>query len=274
MMKILVCFKTMPDFGAAGLPDLAITDQYQVDDRFIKHVFNCFDESALEIGLKLSDQFNRNEKNCDLTALTIDHGSADLFLTHLLAVQYDRAVRIQPEPDLDLRFAPDHIAAMISAYIQKYPCEIVLTGSQCSVGDNGQTGLFLAEYLGWPCISNVSHVDPGPSPGQVTIYSRMDGETIIQTIELPAVLIIGNAKESPYLRVPTLKQKLKAKAKHIQTCSCADLKLFSSKISNADTLLNICSDKPDKKCLFIKANSSREKAEKLFENHLKGGMAK
>lgn len=279
-MKALVCFKTMPDLNLRSGQDWEITDLMSVDDGCIKKIFNCYDESALEIALKLSRQIHSNDHHSCLTALTIDGPGSNLFLKHLLALEYDHAVRIEPGKndcqDRDLRFDPMAVAKIIFSYIKHVGHQqLVITGTQGSVGDNGQTGMLIAEHLGWPCISDVTDVKPGPSSDSLIVTSHVESATLIQTIILPVVIVIGNSLDSPYLRVPTLKQKLKAERTKIQ-------QLVPSKIDpdlsqegpDHKNLIKLHQEKVSKICTFIGGDTAKEKAQFLFDQYIKNGAMK
>lgn len=269
-MKALVCFKSAPDLGMVSGEDWRTADWSSAGPGFVKSVFNCFDESALEIGLKLSDRAAAGGISLDLTTLTIDDSSADIFLRQLLALQYNSAVRVTPDKGCDLRFNPLLVSGLIASYVTRTGHQpLVILGSQGSVGSNGRTGMLVAERLGRPCISGVTGVVPGPSPDCLTITSRSDGAVVEQTLTPPVVLIIGNAPDSPFLRVPTLKQKLGAAKKKISVLSFADLEADSINAGTGDkTLINLQYKEPGKSCTFIDGKTPMEKAHRLFNRYL------
>jgi electron transfer flavoprotein alpha/beta subunit len=84
------------------------------------------------------------------------------------------------------------------------------------------------------------------------------------------VLIIGNVPDAPYLRVPTLNQKLKARNKKISVLSLPDLGLDTKTIMNNDKLrTGIWRNKFFRQCIFIKGSNAREKAQQLYDCYLK-----
>ena len=54
-MNILVCFKAVPDIELLRDEDWEIDENLQVDTSFLKRDLNSYDESALEIALRLLD---------------------------------------------------------------------------------------------------------------------------------------------------------------------------------------------------------------------------
>lgn len=61
-MKILGCFKVVPDLDLIVDEDWAVEGQLQIDAGYVKLVWNCFDEGALEMmlrGCRLMTVLNR-----------------------------------------------------------------------------------------------------------------------------------------------------------------------------------------------------------------------
>jgi electron transfer flavoprotein beta subunit len=274
-MKILVCFKTVADFSMLSEHDWTVNDHHRVDTGFARHIFNCFEESVLEMALRLSEQVDSLGDSPELTALTIDNQKADLFLMHLYAVQYDNAVRIDCAKDMDLGFNPISVSLAILTYMKKIKKQqLVFLGSQGGEGDNCQTGMLLAERAGWPCIRNVVGVEAVNSSGCLKVTSKTNSRTLVQNVTLPLILIIGNAPDVPYLRVPTLNQKLKARNKQISVFSFSDLKLDNKIIIHNDKLrTRLWRQKSSRQCTFIKGNNAREKAQQLYDCYLKKKLA-
>ena len=269
-MKIAVCFKIIADYDRMSHKDWEWDDGYFVDTSFVRRVFNCFDESALEIALKLSRQWKNQSDPAELTAITVDDGQSDLFLKHLIAVGYDHAVGIRCSNRLDLRFNPQVISHLISRYIKQEGQKLVVLGMQGGEGDNGQTGFLVAEQLGWPCIREVIEVVMAESSDCLKVKSRIDGAILKQTIKLPMVLIMGHSLNSPYLRVPTLKQKLNAKKKQLTILSNIDLGLDNDALLNKDkTLVDLYRQKPGKTCVFLEGKTAQEQAQRLYDQYLK-----
>ena len=118
-MKIAVCFKTIADYDRLSEKDWAWDERHFVDTSFVRRVFNCFDESALEMALKLAGTSLNASDPAELTALTVDDRQSDLFLKHLTAVGYHHVVRIQCNKKIDLRFNPLAVSDLISTYIKR-----------------------------------------------------------------------------------------------------------------------------------------------------------
>lgn len=270
-MRIAVCFKTIPEFSMLAEQHWRVGDGYAVDIRFAKQSFNCFDESALELALKLAEQLKSRQEPVELTALTIADHQADRFLKHLFAVQYDHAVRIDYDRQLDLRFNPLAIADLIAAYVRSMGRQqLLFLGRQGAEGDNGQTGFLVAERLGWPCIRDVIDVVVVDAAGWLRITSRLEGATLVQTVTPPVVLVIGNTPHSPYLRVPTIKQKLAAAKKQISVIPGRDLGFEPDHLIGHDkSLVNLERRRHGRNCTWLEGGDGRAKARRLFDLYLR-----
>jgi electron transfer flavoprotein beta subunit len=279
-MKIAVCFKIIADYDRLSPKDWEWDEHHVVDTRFVRCIFNCFEESALEMALKLSRPLDKTSDTAEVTALTIDEGQADLFLKHLMAVGYDHVVRVCPDKKCDLRFSPLSISHLISAYMDQNEHQLVIFGMQGGEGGNGQTGFLVAEQLGWPCIREVTDVIKTESPDFLKVTSRIDGASLLQIIKLPMVLIIGHSKDSPYLRIPNLKQKLEAKKKQVTLLTEHDLKsdnkvgldktgLNKVWLETDKTLIDLHRPKTNPSCLFLEGQTVRDQARQLYHQYLK-----
>jgi len=201
-MNVLVCCKIVPDLDRLSESDWLVQDHGQVDTGFVRTMVNPYDESALELTLRLADAAPAR-----MTTLTLGGGQAEPFLKTLRALGFDPTVRIEAQGDW--RFCPDGLAALIAAYVQAgHPQDLVVMGRQSADGDNGKTPLLLAEALGWPCITECIGFEAA-GPGRLKVTSRVDAGRQIQVVRLPLVLAVGNAAGST-LRVPTLKSRMQA----------------------------------------------------------------
>lgn len=273
-MKIAVCFKIIPDYSRLSEKDWVWDEGHFVDTGFVRHIFNCYDESALEMALVLSERVGKNPEKTELTAVTVDDPKSDLFLKHLLSTGYDHAVRIHCSQEIDLRFNPPAIAELIAAYVRQNGQQLVLSGIQGGDGDNGQTGPLVAEHLGWPCISEVTRVAITDRPDVLEIFSRMDGATLVQTVRLPLVLTIGQSQDSPFLRFPSLKQKLAAKRKPITLVTSKGLGIDDDRLAETDkTLLALKRPQAKHSCVFLEGPAPRTQARQLYDRYLKNRLS-
>jgi electron transfer flavoprotein beta subunit len=272
-MKILVCFKVVPDLDLLSGSGWEIDSHFRVETGFVKNILNPYDESALEMALKLADQAAAANQNLDLSALTIGDQRARLFLKTLQALNYNHTTRI--ECSEDLRFNPEMTATMISAYISNYGFpDLLIMGSQSGVGDNAKTPLLTAEILGWPCISQVLTLETAAGD-RIRVASLSDDGIIKQTITPPCVLSVGNAP-SANLRVPTLKA-IKATADNpVEVISLTDLSTagFTARTQQDCSLLGLKVIERKRSGTIIEGATAVDKAQALYDNYLKGWLAR
>lgn len=94
MMKLLVCFKIIPDLDQMSAKDYEADVRMQVNTSYVRTMWNCFDESGLEFGLRLSDEAEGLNLHLEKTAFTVAGEQAELYLKTLNSLKYDETVRI------------------------------------------------------------------------------------------------------------------------------------------------------------------------------------
>lgn len=295
-MKILACCKVVPDLEMLTDEDWVVRDM-EVELRFAKREWNVFDESVLEMALRLRDAYELLSGapsepvsaigEIELTALNIGDAGADPFLKTLLALRYDRAVRIDPGEQSarggDLRFSPAAVAELIAAFARKHGYDLLLFGRQSGVGDNGQTPMLTAELLGLPCITQVRAVRPvhstttresGASRGGFIVESYTDDGVLEQEIVPPCVLAVGNAEQT-YLRVPTLKDKMKFGARPVEVLRPEEI-LSPGEVLNPEgyRLTRLERIDTSRAGELISGGSVEEKARKVYDLYLKKRLEK
>jgi electron transfer flavoprotein alpha/beta subunit len=162
----------------------------EIDISFAPRKYAAFDESALELALRYRE---RNDGDISLTALTF--GDADSRLCkNLYAVGFDRVVHLTS--DIPAEFSPSLTASAIADFVRNEGgYDLILTGQRAGRGDSGKVPLMIAEYLSLALHANIADI-PFPLP-------------------TPMVAVVGNTADA-YLRIPTLKEKLEAKARVVE----------------------------------------------------------
>ena len=201
-MDLLVCCKIVPDLDLLSDHDWVVPDHGRIDVSFVRTMVNPYDESALELALRAAE--GAGPEPVRLSALSIGTRQADPALKTLLALRFDRVVRM--EPGADLGFCPEAVAELIAGFVRERPQDALLMGQQSGEGDHGKTPFLVAERLGWPCVTEVIRVEAAPGR-RLRITSRVDRGLLTQTLRPPCVLCVGNVAGSA-LRVPTLKDRM------------------------------------------------------------------
>ncbi|WP_371361018.1 hypothetical protein [Sporomusa malonica] len=248
--------------------DWVVTGHSQVDTGFVPTILNPYDESALELGLKLKDCSNGNQVDLKLTALTIGTNRSHKVLKNLIALKYDHGVRV--DCGLDLRFNASAVAAVIHQYMKnKSNHQVLLCGSQSNEGDNGKTPLLVAERLGVPCITAVINVKLSEQQGCLDVTSTIDDWVIAQTVKPPVVLVVGNAPNT-YIRVPTLKDKMNSSHKEVEVYSLKDFGMEEQalEVANDVEIIELFQERQERSGVFIQGRTSAEKADVFYEEYL------
>ncbi len=271
MMKLLLPFSITPDLEALSEEDWALQPDLKVDTSFTPLDWNSFDESALEMSLKLSDNGAAGSFCFYRCALTVGGMPSDRFLKTLAALKFDELVRVDPG-DADLRFRPEVVARLIAdfAQTQAHP-DFILMGRQTQVGDNACTPLLTAELLGWPCVTQVTALESADEH-RLRVTGAVDGGTSVQTVSAPCVLSIGDAP-CTYLRVPTLKDKMAYGKKPITLLKLSDFPGAEALLSSPNAeLRSLAPIRKEREGVLIEADTPEEKAEILYRDYLKGRL--
>ncbi len=271
-LRILVCFKVTPDFEALREADWAAAaadDAAQgVATRYVRRILNCFDESALEMALRLHDARAKHGVATGLGALSVGGRETEPYLKTLLALGYERAARV--EPGAALSFAPAIVAAIISGYVQQVDrSDLLLLGCRGGPGDSGAVCFRVAEALGWPCLTQVIEVVP-LADDRVRVACMVDDGLLRVTLRLPCVLAVGNALVSR-LRVPTLTDRLARRDMRVNVLSGADLGIdIAGELRREPCILTgLEAIDRARRGVIIGGETPREKARVLFDSHLK-----
>ena len=194
-LNIWVCFKVQPDF------DHVLEADWQgfgpdSDIRYARHSINCFDESSLEIALRLKDTLIKDGCEVTLGAVTLADSLQASIQRSLFAAGYDEILRI----DARIEFSPAETGKRLAAHLAARKPDLVLLGKQAGYADTGMVPFYVAQGLGYPLLADAENV-------------LWDGQRL--SVEPPAAVAVGNSPVAA-LRVSTLGQQLSAKARQAQ----------------------------------------------------------
>lgn len=216
MTRILTCFHTSADLDVLSEPEwVSGSESGYIDTHYLKKTINGYDESALELTCRFSDQCSAKQEECRCTAVTASGKSGDRFLEMLAAVGFSRTDRIHiPDDDSREFLSSERLSVLLYSYIQRQePFDLILCGTQSSDGNQGKIPLLLSEFLNIRCITQVTDFFPIDGRYARVSYYR-DDALCEETVAYPVLLTVGNAADT-YLRVPTLKQRMKSKKQPI-----------------------------------------------------------
>jgi len=184
-MKIIVCVKRVPKTAEADI----LIDQEGKDIKKEHLVFalNDWDGYAVREGVLLKEKFGG-----EVVVVTIGPEESKEVLTRCLAMGADRALRIDEPPLKDAR----QIARILSQAIKDEAYDLILTGVQAEDDGWGQVGVALAQMLGLPHASIVTHIEI--EDGRAKVKRELEGGTEeLLEIKLPAVLTIQTGINEP-----------------------------------------------------------------------------
>jgi electron transfer flavoprotein beta subunit len=191
-LDIWVCFKVQPDFDHVLEEDWAGFGPGS-DIGYARHSLNCFDESALEIALRLKDAMVKDGLAVTLGAVTLADSLRPALCRTLFAAGYDEVLRI----DARVEFSPRETGRLLAAHLAGKHPDLVLAGKQAGYADTGLTPYYLARGLGLPFPAQAEDV-------------RWDGRRL--SAATPSLVIVGNSPVAALRAVP-LRQQLAAAKK-------------------------------------------------------------
>ncbi|MEQ1830344.1 MAG: electron transfer flavoprotein subunit beta/FixA family protein [Pirellula sp.] len=225
-MNILVCLKQILD------PEMPSRD-FRIDpagrdaDRGAAGlVMNIFCANALETALQFRDQHGGT-----ITVITYGAPSAEEILRKALALRVDRAVLIRN--DVLQRLNPWCVARVISAAVRKLgDFDLILTGRESGDWGDGQTGGFLAEELGRPCISLADELKAqGSDPALVRIRRQTDQGWEAIEAHAPLVITVTN-HEHNVPRIAKTRDVMQAFRQPLTTWSLSDIGVDAQSIAD------------------------------------------
>jgi len=188
-----------------------------LDRSAIRLRINEFDEHALEEALILKDKHEAR-----VTVLALDTGDVDETLFTCLARGADRAVKITG--DFAAGVSSHTMAAVLAKVIAGLPHDLILTGVQAADDRDGQVGVLLGATLGVPHVSVVTGVEPA-GDGMVSVRQEYAGGVMAELeVDLPAVLGIQAARQSPrYAPVSRVRQIMKTATLDVMEAPAVDV---------------------------------------------------
>ncbi|MCD8168538.1 hypothetical protein MCJ35_04445 [Enterocloster sp. OA13] len=208
-MKLLGCFKIVPDLEQLAEEEWKPDEQGIIDTRFVRREWNCYDESLLELMLRARDQSARGET---LEALTVSGTLQDGVIKTLYALGFDKVIRAGTCSGIV--FSPYHTARLISSYCNAGQPDCLILGAQSSDEGSGMVPYLVAEMLGWPCVSGVMDFALEQDRGIVAEHMQFS-KKMRRRMKAPCVLVVGNVPNT-YLRIPTLKERLGASGRKVE----------------------------------------------------------
>jgi electron transfer flavoprotein beta subunit len=232
-MKILVAVKQV-----ANLDDeFEIShDGKDVDHDYCDYEINEWDDYSLEEALLIKEN---NGDEGEIVVVTVGPEDAEDELRKCLGKGADRGIRVWDDA---ISGSDQYVTAKILAkVVEKENPDMVFIGVQAADHAFAQTGISVAQILGWPHAAVVSSLDYSPH------YSPEKGATLRReleagleeeiTIDCPAVLTIQLGINEP--RYASLRGIKQAAGKPLDELTHADLGLSDDDVGEAGSVSRI-----------------------------------
>lgn len=209
-MKIVVAIKQVPSRDS----QLKINSASSwIEDSDLSYEINEPDAYALESGLQL-----REAASGEVVVLCVGPAGASQTIREALAKGADRAIYITTD-----EYGPSDplaLAKTMAKALESEKPDLVLTGLQSDDLGYGQTGVILAEVLGFPHVTLVMNIEQTGSGIKV---KRELEDGWFQNIELPLPALLTIQSGATKLRYATLMGIKKAKTREVKQLSAAEL---------------------------------------------------
>jgi len=200
-LHIIVLVKQVPDIEKVQF----LKDKGWVDRASADSEINPFDLNAVEAAQQMKETLGAT-----VTAISMGPAPAEAVLKEAIARNADRGILLTDE-----KFAgADTLAtscALAAAIKKAGDFDLLLCGEKTVDGDTSQVGPSVAERLGIPHLSFVSEI------------SAVAEDRISVIVESGYPLLITGTKDLNTPRLPTLKDKLRARKAEVEKWSAADL---------------------------------------------------
>jgi len=208
-MKILVCMKQVPQKDAP----LKLNESGAWIREDVSYEVNEPDAYALEEALR-----QKEKHGGEVVVITAGPARAQQVLREALAKGADRAIHLEDPAFVTLDAA--NIARAFAAAIKEEKFDLVFTGLQSDDFGFAQTGVILAELLGWPHATIIMQIEK--SEGGIKVKRELEAG-YFQHVEmpLPAVLTIQSGINK--LRYATLIGIKQAKNKPLRKVALAEV---------------------------------------------------
>ena len=247
-MKILVCMKQVPQKDAP----LKLNDAGTWIREEVSYEVNEPDAYALEEALRQKERHTG-----EVVVLTAGPSRAQQVLREALAKGADRAIHLEDEKFVGLDAY--NTARAIAAAIKDEKFDLIFTGLQSDDYGYAQTGVILAEILGWPHATIIMQIEKNASGIRV---KRELEAGFFQYVDMPLPAVLTIQSGISKLRYATLIGIKQAKNKPLRKVALADVQ--SALSANLQKIERLYVPQKTKQTQFIEGPSA-EVARKLVD---------
>lgn len=184
-MNIAVCVKRIPKTAEADI--FIEKDGRDIKKDNLVFALNDWDGYAVREAVLLKDKHEG-----EVIVLTVGPDESKEVLTRCLAMGADKALKIEEPSPSDGRL----MAETLAKALKDQSFDLILTGVQAEDDGWGQVGVALAQILGLPHASIVTHIEI--EDGKAKVRRELEGgiEELLE-VKLPAVLTIQTGINEP-----------------------------------------------------------------------------
>ena len=208
-LKILVCMKQVPQKDAA----LKLNDAGTWIREDISYEVNEPDAYALEEALR-----QREKHKGEVVVITSGPTRAQQVLREALAKGADRAIHL--EDDKFVGLDAFNTAKAIAAAIKDEQFDLIFTGLQSDDYGYAQTGVILAELLGWPHATIIMQIEK--TEAGIRVKRELEAG-FFQFVDMPTPAVLTIQSGINKLRYATLIGIKQAKNKPMRKVTLADV---------------------------------------------------
>jgi electron transfer flavoprotein beta subunit len=221
-MNIAVCVKRIPKTAEADI--LIDKDGKDIKKDHLVFALNDWDGYAVREAALLKEKHGGT-----VTVITIGPEESKEVLTRCLAMDADKALRIEETPSSDTLL----IARILYHAVKNESYDLILTGVQAEDDNCGQVGGSLAQMLGLPHAAIVNHIEI--DGGRARVRRELEGgiEEVLE-LKLPAVLTIQTGINEP--KYVSLSAILEAEDKEIREVQPGEIGMATT--GSADTTID------------------------------------
>ncbi len=201
-MKILVCFKTTPVWERVLESDWEQFSEY-ADLAYAGKQLGCFDESALELALRLKDAIFNQGREATCVAVTVG-ALPSAFAQTLFAAGFNDVASLGTD---SMEFSPATVAGALAEYAAQGGFDLILTGKAAGMADTGLVPLLMAQRLKLPLLQDA--LDVVLCEGGVAARCQEPDGVWERLVRTPVLVSVGNSPA--VLRAVTLRARLSVK---------------------------------------------------------------
>lgn len=241
-MNVAVCLKCVPDSGTVEIDPLSGA----IDTRRLLYRLNPADESALELALQLQGS------DGSVAALTVGPPYTESVLREALAAGAAQVLRLWDDGWSET--APVMTARLLATALRagNLP-DLVLCGVRSADRGTGQVPAMLAEFLGWPVVCDVTHLEL--FAGRAVVQRRLE-MGLREQVEVTLPVVLALEPDLARLRHASLTQLLASRQAQIPVLRPSDLGLSTANLEQISaqmlpTLLAVLPPRPRPRAIFV-----------------------